>query len=150
MEVRKMSRIDLKKIGNYELFERLLLEMTEIPDGWYKLVYIEKGKMSFSRPLTGSVLDPDEKGRIYSINELLEGIGIPFYYQDGYFYTKDSPENCDWDEHISLTEKDGDFKDSGYDHKHTLSEGLEELLLYDSIWEYLENLCSEWGCDKYF
>jgi hypothetical protein len=149
-ETVKMSKIDLKKIDKQELFERLLLEMTEIPDGWYRSVFIENGKMFFSEPLTGNVLDKDEKGRIYSINKLLEGVGIPFYYENGYFYTKENPENCDWDKHISLTENDDDFKDFGYNHKHTLSEGLEELLEYNGVYEYLERMCSEWGCDKFF
>jgi hypothetical protein len=54
-------------------------------------------------------------------------------------------EECDWEKHIDLElddETDRYYFEKGFDHKHSLEEGIEQLLEYDFIYEFLEDLLS--------
>jgi hypothetical protein len=144
---RSERKINLKKSDKYDVFRFLLKWMAWTPENVnaYRYIYLEDGNLYVSDAVLGRVfLDKHVVGEIYSINILLNELKIPFYYTDGYFYTKQSIEDCDWFEgHLHLTKKDKELKRLGYKHKHTLKEGIEELLEYNSVIKELERLCKE-------
>jgi hypothetical protein len=133
--------IEINGKGNYEIIKEILKEMAKIPSGWREKVFYENDRIIFSSPFTGNVYIEGEKAEIISLYDFLAESEIAFIFDDGYFYTKMNKEECDWEHHLDMdinNETDRYYLSLNFDHKHSFEEGIEELLLYDSVYEFLE------------